>query len=103
MVQFPVNQPRCAISPNLVHAFKKHVCCRCVRVRVRVLFYLHKRASFIWKADGFEATERVGVAASHRGLLKDETVLQLIQKWLGIDQKVSKHLTTSKVFDAALK
>ncbi|XP_022973913.1 phospholipase A(1) LCAT3 [Cucurbita maxima] len=55
------------------------------------------------KADGFEATERVGVAATHRGLLKDETVLQLIQKWLGIDEKVSKHLTTSKVFDASMK
>ncbi|XP_022144495.1 phospholipase A(1) LCAT3 [Momordica charantia] len=54
------------------------------------------------KADGFPAVERAGVAASHRELLKDATVFQLIQKWLGVDQKVNKHLTTSKVVDASL-
>ncbi|KAF2283121.1 hypothetical protein GH714_043445 [Hevea brasiliensis] len=53
------------------------------------------------KADGFEAVERVGVAATHRGLLQDKTVFQLIQKWLGVDQKLHKHSRTSRVIDAS--
>ncbi|XP_065874801.1 phospholipase A(1) LCAT3 [Euphorbia lathyris] len=55
------------------------------------------------KADGFEAVERVGIAASHRGLLHDQTVFSLIQNWLGIQHKQTKKhsRTTSKVVDAS--
>lgn len=46
--------------------------------------------------------ERVGVEATHRGLLRDENVFKLIQKWLGVDVKISsKHRKTSKVADVA--
>ncbi|GFP95789.1 phospholipase a(1) lcat3 [Phtheirospermum japonicum] len=53
------------------------------------------------KADSFDAVERVGVIASHRGLLADEKVFQLIQNWLGVSPKAKvKHSKTSKVMDA---
>ncbi|KAL9297071.1 hypothetical protein ACSQ67_022967 [Phaseolus vulgaris] len=52
------------------------------------------------KGDGLKATERVGVAASHRGILRDETVFQLIKKWLDVEPMVSKQSKTSKVADA---
>ncbi|CAL5403995.1 unnamed protein product [Camellia sinensis] len=54
------------------------------------------------KADGFAATERVGVASSHRLLLRDKTVFELIQRWLGISQKVNNHSKTSKVMSVNL-
>ncbi|KAK9195113.1 hypothetical protein WN943_003232 [Citrus x changshan-huyou] len=52
------------------------------------------------KADGFPAVERVGVPAEHRELLRDKTVFELIKKWLGVDQKMSKHSKSSRVADA---
>ncbi|KAL2941439.1 Phospholipase A(1) LCAT3 [Bienertia sinuspersici] len=53
------------------------------------------------KADGFDAVERVGVAANHRGLLHDETVFAHIQKWLGASRpKHIKCSRTSKVMHA---
>lgn len=45
----------------------------------------------------------MGVIASHRGLLSDENVFELIQKWLEVSSpmatinKVQNHKTTSKV------
>ncbi|CAI9090833.1 OLC1v1025694C1 [Oldenlandia corymbosa var. corymbosa] len=53
------------------------------------------------KADNFDAVERVGVAASHRALLRDKKVFELIQKWLGVEPQVKKklHSKTSKVMD----
>lgn len=51
-------------------------------------------------ADGFEAVERVAMAAGHRQLLADNSVFQYIQKWLGIEQKTSiNHSKTSRVAD----
>lgn len=60
-------------------------------------------AIFLWiaQADRFDAVERVGVAASHRGLLHDKVVFEYLQKWLGVDQKVRKHSKSSKVVDAS--
>ncbi|KAK6136230.1 hypothetical protein DH2020_030019 [Rehmannia glutinosa] len=53
------------------------------------------------KADSFDAVERVGVSAGHRGLLTDKNVFQLIQNWLGVSPKTKvKHSKTSKVMDA---
>jgi hypothetical protein len=68
-----------------------------------IIFYLifTKQIFFLAQADGFAAVERVGVAASHRELLLDKTVFKYIQKWLGVDQKVSKHLKPSRVVDAS--
>lgn len=52
------------------------------------------------KADGFEAVARVGVRGSHRGLLRDKTVFELLKKWLGISQKSELPMATSKVMDS---
>ncbi|KNA18716.1 hypothetical protein SOVF_068220 [Spinacia oleracea] len=58
------------------------------------------------QADGFDAVERVGVAANHRALLRDDTVFGHIQKWLGITSpKAHKHVKcsrTAKVMDASV-
>ncbi|PIN21626.1 Lecithin:cholesterol acyltransferase (LCAT)/Acyl-ceramide synthase [Handroanthus impetiginosus] len=54
-------------------------------------------------ADNFDAVERVGVCASHRGLLKDKNVFQHIQNWLGVSTKAKmQDFKTSKVMDANL-
>lgn len=54
------------------------------------------------QADGFDAVERVGVAANHRALLRNEYVFELIQKWLGVSSpKHMKCSRTAKVVDAA--
>ncbi|KAF8404327.1 hypothetical protein HHK36_009210 [Tetracentron sinense] len=49
------------------------------------------------KADGFAAAERVGVGATHRGLLHDKQVFQLIQKWLGAAQTSNQHSKNFRV------
>ncbi|KAJ0014608.1 hypothetical protein Pint_21185 [Pistacia integerrima] len=54
------------------------------------------------KADGFGAVERVGIADTHRGLLRNETLFQLIKKWLGAEQ-INKHSKTSRVADAPIQ
>ncbi|KAK6137729.1 hypothetical protein DH2020_028529 [Rehmannia glutinosa] len=54
-------------------------------------------------ADNFDAVERVGVSASHRKLLTDKKVFQLIQKWLGVSEKANMHhFNTSKVIDGCV-
>ncbi|XP_020421845.1 phospholipase A(1) LCAT3 isoform X2 [Prunus persica] len=55
------------------------------------------------KADGFAAVERVAIAARHRELLRDKTVFQHIQRWLGVEQRVSIRSKTSRVADASSK
>ncbi|XP_042514498.1 phospholipase A(1) LCAT3 [Macadamia integrifolia] len=52
------------------------------------------------QADSFAAVERVGIAADHRGLLRDKTVFQLIKKWLGVTEKSLNNAKTSRVMDA---
>ena len=55
---------------------------------------------YILQADDFEAVERVGVASSHRALLRDEKVFELVKKWLGVTEQVKSHpKKTSKVMD----
>lgn len=51
------------------------------------------------EADGFTAAARVGVEGSHRGLLRDKKVLQLLKQWLGVSQKSQHPVSTSKVMD----
>ncbi|KAL1552189.1 Phospholipase A(1) lcat3 [Salvia divinorum] len=55
-------------------------------------------------ADNFEAVERVGVCATHRGLLCDENVYTLIKNWLGVstEEVKSRKSKTSKVVHADL-
>lgn len=56
------------------------------------------------KADHFEAVERVGVRAGHRELLCDETVFDLIKRWLNVGEmaKMTKNGTSScKVMDCS--
>ncbi|WOL17920.1 phospholipase A(1) LCAT3 isoform X1 [Canna indica] len=54
------------------------------------------------KADGFAATARVGVKGTHRGLLKDEKVFELLKQWLGVSENSKKSLSSSKVMDINL-
>lgn len=53
-------------------------------------------------ADNFDAVERVAVCATHRGLLCDENVYNLIKNWLGVptEVKARKFSKTSKVVHA---
>ena len=51
------------------------------------------------QADGFEAAVRVGVKASHRGLLRDKKVFKLLKQWLGVSEKSEISMATSKVMD----
>eukprot|EP01018_Ginkgo_biloba_P032570 Gb_18496 [translate_table: standard] len=37
------------------------------------------------KADGLNAMERVGIPSTHRGLVTNEKVFQLLKHWLGVD------------------
>ncbi|KAL9165552.1 hypothetical protein ABFS82_06G177700 [Erythranthe guttata] len=56
-------------------------------------------------ADNFDAVERVGVCGSHRKLLADKKVFQLIQNWLGVSTNVkTKQYSTasSKVMDDSI-
>ncbi|KAI9077919.1 hypothetical protein K1719_040048 [Acacia pycnantha] len=53
------------------------------------------------KADGLPAVERVEVSASHRELLRDKRVFQLIQKWLVVEPTVSNPSKISRVADAS--
>lgn len=68
----------------------------CVAFKLRYLTF----CLYILQADGFDAVERVAVSGSHRGLLRDKKVFQLIQNWLGVGDKASNHKKTSKVMDA---
>ncbi|KAH6812710.1 lecithin:cholesterol acyltransferase 3 [Perilla frutescens var. frutescens] len=53
------------------------------------------------QADNFDAVERVGVCATHRGLLCDENVYNLIKNWLGVPAEVKgRKSKTSKVVHA---
>lgn len=52
------------------------------------------------KADGFEAVARVGVKATHRGLLSNKTVFKILQQWLGVSEKPELSMATSKVMDS---
>ncbi|KAH7684998.1 Lecithin:cholesterol/phospholipid:diacylglycerol acyltransferase protein [Dioscorea alata] len=54
------------------------------------------------KADGLPAVARVGIKASHRGLLCDKQVLELLKQWLGVTEKSTKSKLTSKVVDEFL-
>lgn len=52
------------------------------------------------QADGFGAVASVAVRASHRGLLRDKKVFELLKKWLGVSQKSELPMATSKVMDS---
>lgn len=54
------------------------------------------------QAAQFKAIASVGVSGSHRGLLRDKRVFELIQQWLGVEPKKAKrkHLRTHKVVDS---
>lgn len=51
------------------------------------------------QADNFDAVERVAVCATHRGLLCDENVYNIIKNWVGVPTDV-KARRTSKVVHA---
>ncbi|KAG2273218.1 hypothetical protein Bca52824_067773 [Brassica carinata] len=50
----------------------------------------------------FKSVASVGVSGTHRGLLHDKRVFELIQLWLGVEPKKTKrkHLRTHKVADS---
>lgn len=51
------------------------------------------------QADNLDPVERIGVPGSHRGLLNNDNVFELIQNWLGVSPENKKHSKTSKVMD----
>ncbi|KAJ9552813.1 hypothetical protein OSB04_016858 [Centaurea solstitialis] len=53
-------------------------------------------------ADGFAAIERAGIPGAHRALLRDETVFLYLRKWLGIEEKASTRVKTSKIIHVIL-
>lgn len=56
----------------------------------------------VMQADNFDAVERVGFCGTHRGLLSDENVFELIKNWLGVPKEVKvRKSKTSKVIDVS--
>lgn len=57
---------------------------------------------FYSQAAQFKSVASVGVSGTHRGLLHDKRVFELIQQWLGVEPKKAKrkHSRTHKVADS---
>ncbi|XP_010912143.1 phospholipase A(1) LCAT3 isoform X1 [Elaeis guineensis] len=55
------------------------------------------------KADGFAAVARVAVESTHRELLKDKRVFQLLKQWLGVNDNSQHSMSSSKVMDVSIE